>query len=259
MTTVATNIPVFTSTPEPSITPSATSTPILDIGSTLTREKDGMVMVYVPEGPFTMGSNTGSNDQRPEHTVTLDAFWIDQTEVTNAMYTLCVKAGVCDSPFRQNDPAYSRHPVNAHWDEAVAYCKLVGARLPTEAEWEKAARGIDGRAYPWGNEAPSCTLANNYGCVGDSKPVGSYPSGASPYGAYDMSGNVWEWTFDWYDVYPGGDLKASASFGKKYHVLRGGSWGYGSIVRSSVRFWFDPFNGSEFLFVGFRCARDVLP
>jgi len=197
--------PAATGTPEPpTITPTATlaSGPALGIGSTQISPKDGMVQVYVPAGSFQMGSDTGDSDEKPVHTVTLDAFWIDRTEVTNAMYALCVEAGKCSPPSssksytRDNyygDAQYNNYPViYVTWDNANAYCEWAGRRLPTEAEWEKAARGTDGRTYPWGDAAPDSTRLNYNSNVGDTTEAGKYPSGASPYGVWDMAGNVWE-------------------------------------------------------------------
>ena len=181
------------------------------IGNTWTRPADGMVMVYVPEGNFTMGT-TEKPAEQPIHQVYLDAYWIDRTEVTNALYAKCVEAGKCLPPELNNsithpsyygNPQYSDYPViYVNWKQAQAYYEWSGARLPTEAQWEKAERGTDGRLYPWGNALPTKDLENFNKIVGDTTAVGSYPSGASPYGALDMAGNVWNWTADWYgDTY----------------------------------------------------------
>jgi len=189
------------------------------IGDTWTRPTDGMVMVYVPAGEFLMGSSNADSqaqdDEKPQHTVYLDAYWIDRTEVTNAQYRRCMEAGACQEPGcwgEEDFNAPDRPAVCIIWDDVQAYAAWAGGRLPTEAEWEKAARGTDGRIYPWGNEFDASRL--NYcdrNCVQDWKdtsaddgyvetaPVGSYPSGASPYGSLDMAGNVWEWVTDWYD------------------------------------------------------------
>jgi formylglycine-generating enzyme required for sulfatase activity len=237
-------------------------------------------MVYVPDGEFTMGSDKGDNDEQPIHTVYLDAFYIDETEVTNAQYRACVEAGACNAPSRTtyyDDDDYAQHPVvHVSWNDADAYCRWAGKRLPTEAEWEKAARGTDGRTYPWGNDF-DCHKGNfddeqefnvyvvpgGPNCDGyvRTAPVGSFLAGASPYGVLDMAGNVWEWVADWYasDYYsqspdrnpPGPDSGES-------RVLRGGSW---RIVAANVRWGicstyrivFDPDSGYNI--VGFRCAR----
>ncbi len=186
------------------------------VGDTWTRPTDGAVMVCVPAGEFLMGSSDNEIDailaacsdcwresfanERPQHTVYLDAFWIDRTEVTSAQYEKCVAAGACSGRcvYPANAPA---HPILCESGWENEYATWVGGRLPTEAEWEKACRGADGRMYPWGDDAPDCTRANYQDCFdGSDAVVGSYPAGASPYGALDMHGNG-EWVADWY----GGD------------------------------------------------------
>ena len=158
------------------------------------------------------GDSTAPYDELPQYTVYLDAYWIDQTDVTNAMYAQCGAAGNCTGPHdtsshsRSNyygSSQYADYPViNVDWNQTGVYCRWAGRRLLTEAEWEKAARGTDGRIYPWRNQAPDATLANNNDHVGDTPKVGSYPAGASPNGALDLAGNVSEWVADWYgDTY----------------------------------------------------------
>jgi formylglycine-generating enzyme required for sulfatase activity len=161
--------------------------------------------VLVPAGPFTMGSNAeGEPDERPEHTRTLHAYRIDRHEVTREDYFRCVRAGRCSDAWARAGWTDPRGPVTSvSWSMAQAYCRWAGGRLPTEPEWEKAARGTDGRRFPWGNDPPTPAHAV-YGLrmnVGQPAPVGTHALGASPYGALDMAGNVWEWTATVYDPY----------------------------------------------------------
>jgi formylglycine-generating enzyme required for sulfatase activity len=231
------------------------------IGDTWTRPKDGMVMVYVPAGEFIMGSadsdSLALDDEKPQHTVYLDAFWIDKTEVTNAQYRKCVEAGKCKASrcadnARLNGDA--QPVVCVSWDDAATYAQWVGGRLPTEAEWEKAARGTDRRIFPWG-DAPDPNRANYYDTgIGTTSAVGSYPAGASPYGALDMTGNVCEWVADWYDsgyYARSPERNPTGPDSGKYRVLRGGSWDFfRRDERCASRFRFFPvlFNYN----VGFR-------
>jgi formylglycine-generating enzyme required for sulfatase activity len=268
---IPTSTPSFTMTPPPTQTPSATNTPIstatatpkLEIGSTMTGS-DGMTLLYAPAGEFTMGGDTGHNDEKPVHTVYLDAFWIDQTEVTNDMYKICVRSGKCARPSSLDYYGFTNYPVvNVNWNDAATYCSWAGRRLPTEAEWEKAARGTDGRTYPWGNEAPNDNLLNYDGHpTGGLAKVGSYPNGASPYGAYDMAGNVWEWVNDWYGKTYYQDSPSSNPLGPEsgeYRVIRGGSLNdAGSSVRVTYRNWNVPAD-EYYSSVGFRCARGTSP
>jgi len=263
--------PAATATPEPTPTIAATPTPLA--GATQVRETDGMVMVYVPAAEFAMGSESGSADELPLHTVYLDSYWIDQTEVTNAMYAQCVAAGACVAPseylmdrmtgYYSGPPAGDYPVVNMDWYMANAYCAWAGARLPSEAEWELAARGTDGRAYPWGNEAPNDDLTNYFRHVGDLQPVGSYPDAASPYGALDMAGNAWEWVNDWYSSSYYSESPADNPQGPasgEYRVARGGSWFIiEDFLRSTARL--TGFTPPEYYFIdsGFRCAFGTTP
>jgi formylglycine-generating enzyme required for sulfatase activity len=290
-----------TATPEP-----PTPTPTLGVGSTMISEIDGMEYVYVPAGEFLMGSTDddelAKSDEKPQHTVYLDGYWIARTEVTNAMFARFVaetgyrtEAEKADSgrvfkfvtaEFEETPGANWRHPrgplsnlvglnyhpvVQVSWNDAVAYCQWAGCRLPTEAEWEKAARGVDGRLYPWGNgtvraklnfadvnlEVPWADKNVNDGYT-FTAPVGSYPAGASPFGALDMAGNVWEWVADWYEIdtytqslreNPQGPDNGSM------RILRGGAWSYtAQAARTSDRSSMHPpdFRSGP---IGFRPAR----
>jgi formylglycine-generating enzyme required for sulfatase activity len=255
----------FTFTPIPPTDIPFTPTPIPAAGDVMVSEKDGMKLHYVPAGPFTMGSDNGQPNEKPAHTVTLDAFWIDETEVTNLMYKLCVAAGKCPPP--SNKGSYTRisyydgtqyveYPVTyVFWNDATAYCVWAGRALPSEAQWEKAARGPNGNTYPWGNAAPDKNLLNYNKNVGDTTQVGLYPNGKSFYGAYDMAGNVWEWVADWYDRTYYARSPSSNPLGPDSggytRVLRGGSWtDYGAGVRLSIRYFGQRSNSN----IGFRCA-----
>lgn len=249
------------------------------IGSSQISPVDGMVMMYVPAGKFTMGWNKGKQDEQPEHRVYLDAFWIDQTEVTVGQYHLCVDAGVCEHPqqgvhhlrdssemrrsYYDNEDYFDYPVIFVNYSQAQIYCEWAGRRLPTEAEWEKAARGTDGRLYPWGNEEPNARLLNFDGNIGDTTPVGNYPEGASPYGALDMAGNVWEWVQDWYDPdYYSTSPKENPKGPETglYFIERGGSFKKSERpVRSTYRHWYiPPLVGSYIVshsYDGFRCAE----
>ena len=167
--------------------------------------KDGMTQIYIPAGEFIMGSGDDLRTDNPQHRVYMDSFWMDEVEVTNAMYAKCFKVGICGHPANYDTYygiwAYRDYPVvYVNWYQADQYCHWVGRSLPTEAQWEKAARGTDGRRYPWGNRLPTPLLANfNLSMIGEPVPAFRYPLGASPYGALNMAGNVREWIADWYD------------------------------------------------------------
>lgn len=207
-------------------------------------------MVLVPAGEFWMGCNeqlqTCKPDEKPYHQVYLDAFYIDKYEVTNEQYLQCMKEGTCTPPHYNDNkcwvpsdplpklgvlPQNFRLPnqpiVCVDWFQAKTFCEWAGKRLPTEAEWEKAARGTDGRSYPWG-EGLDCARANYRDCRANvTRPVGSYPHGASPYGVLDMAGNVWEWTADWYDpnYYSSSPSRnPTGPSSAKMVTYRGGSW-----------------------------------
>jgi formylglycine-generating enzyme required for sulfatase activity len=246
-----------------------------------------MEQVYIPAGEFLMGSPGNDSlappNEKPQHTVYLDEYWIDRTEVTNGMYALCVAAGACQhindmSSYTQSsyygNSQFDNYPViKVSWNDAQAYCVWTGRRLPTEAEWEKAARGTDGRVYPWGNEGVAGNLLNfadvnldgsdsdksvNDGYA-DTAPVGNYLDGASPYGALDMAGNVAEWVADWYDENYYANSSSQNPSGPSNgisRVFRNGSWSQDSwVLRTAFRNdgTFRP--GAQLDYVGFRCAR----
>jgi formylglycine-generating enzyme required for sulfatase activity len=250
-----------------------------------------MSLLYIPAGKFTMGAinkddlfTDDTANEKPIHAVSLDAFWIDKTEITNAMYKKCVDDQSCNPPTstksHSRDSYYGNsefadYPViYVSWEAAKAYCLWAGRRLPTEAEWEKAARGDDGRKYPWGNESPGANFLNKKYQVGDTAKVGQFPDGASPYGAFDMAGNVWEWVADWYSDKYYASAPESNPLGPEsgqYHVLRGGSW------NDSFLFLDHTFNSQPvYLYyfitwrvkgnqdngafnIGFRCAMSTTP
>jgi formylglycine-generating enzyme required for sulfatase activity len=259
-----------------------------------------MVMVYVPGGEFEMGSDNDDLDymmqlckeyygdcfrgwfknEQPVHTVVLDGFWIDRTEVTNAQYQQCVEAGGCDPPAESSSPTgdlyygnstYDAYPVvYVSWYQAADYCEWADARLPTEAEWEYAARGPEGRVFPWGDTFDgtrvnycdaNCEFDWADGSVDDgygyTAPVGSYPSGASWCGALDLAGNVWEWVADWYDAAYYGRSPSQNPPGPssgQERARRGSSWHYPPDgMRSALRFGVDPDIPDNFQ--GFRCVR----
>jgi formylglycine-generating enzyme required for sulfatase activity len=262
-----------------------------------------MVMVYVPGGKFQMGSTEEEVDfamemcaaqpygncerswfenEHPAHQVTLDDFWIDQTSVTNAQYQRCVEAQVCDPPLwnssdtRQDyfgNSAFDDYPViYVNWLQADAYCEWAGARLPTEAEWEYAARGPENHIYPWGDEFDGTRL--NYcdaNCdydyadeefddgYSDTAPVGSYPGGASWCGALDMAGNVFEWTAGWLEEYTAErQVNPTGPSSGTLHPLRGDAAdGIRATARSAAHHG-EP-STRTYKYLGFRCASSTAP
>ncbi|MGC9468131.1 MAG: formylglycine-generating enzyme family protein [Anaerolineae bacterium] len=253
-------------------------------GETVTALPADADEVYVPAGQFAMGCSNDlssvkcDNDAKPIHLVYLDDFFIDRTEVSNADYAACVDAGKCRPPLDDEsvtrdpyygNPAYDDYPViHVDWWQASGYCAWRGKRLPTEAEWEKAARGTDMRLFPWGNREPDCEQANiallsGHRCVGDTTPVESYPDGASPYGAINMVGNVREWVNDLYKQYyystsPYYNPQGPDYTDKNEHLVRGGSWDDHTDVGSNVWVRIDEANIYYTEAIGFRCARDVV-
>jgi formylglycine-generating enzyme required for sulfatase activity len=215
-----------------------------------------------------IGSETGLHD------VYLDAYWIDKYEVTNAQYELCVENGACSEPLDLSsstrdsyyvNPEYADYPViNVIVPQAKDYCEWVGGSLPTEAQWEKAAHGLSEQAFPWGNDAPTCELANfNSGgepCVGDTAPVGSYPDGVSPYGAMDMAGNVTEWVLDGASLQGPGGYDVSGAINPFFvgdglcHFHRGGDWYLDTFnIRSQRRLCSQSNTLDDIYTFGFRC------
>jgi len=282
--------PAPTSTLTPSPTPRATNTPRYTPTPTPIPEEftndAGATMRLVPEGEFSMGGNDGNVDERPVHSVYLDAYYIDKYEVTNSLYEVCVNDGVCDPPQEissmtyssyYGNPQFADYPViHVNWYQAEAYCEWRGARLPTEAEWEKAARGTDQYKYPWGNSfqcrngnfddlmrLDGYVIPGGPNCDGykDTAPVGLFDGGRSPFNIYDMAGNVWEWVADWYDgnYYsdsPDKDPQGPTSGSGR--VIRGGAWDVANTknLLATRRIGYDPSTTANYL--GFRCA-DSLP
>jgi formylglycine-generating enzyme required for sulfatase activity len=245
-----------------------------DAGEERVWERDGATMVYVPAGIFLMGS-TEDNDQAdgdefPQHEVYLNGFWIDRYEVTNQQYALCVSDEVCHPPLETGsftrdsyfaDPEFVNYPVVwVNWFDANRYCEWAGKQLPTEAQWEKAARGTEAREYPWGEEPIDENRGNYGGNVGDTTEVGSYsPQGDSPYGCADMAGNVLEWVRDWYSRnYESYLDQVENPTGERFsylgaRVARGGSWIYPARrARSALRV--DRVPELQEGNIGFRCV-----
>jgi len=257
--------PTFTPAPTPAekATPvGATPTPAAPTPAAPAKLQ--VPMIAIPAGEFIMGSDR--EVERPSHTVSLPAFEIDQFEVTNEQFARFVKeTGYKTTAEKAGDSmswsAYAagkpNNPVvKVSWDDAVAYCQWMGKRLPTEAEWEKAARGTDGRLYPWGNEWASGKANTKEAGYRGTTITGSFPGGASPYGVMDMAGNVAEWTSDWFQPYPGypGGDSAAQFFGQKYRVIRGGGWfSDKEMVRTTTRSCSSVDLANDD--VGFRCAR----
>lgn len=257
-------------------------------GDEETASADGMAQVYVPGGKFQMGGVDGDaqDDEKPAHFVTIGPFWLDKHEVTNAMYQLCVAAGVCNPPraFKSEsresyygNKDFADYPVVfVNWNDAKTYCEWAGRRLPTEAEWEYAARGsADFRRFPWGDQSPDNSLANYDFIVRDTTRVGNYPKGASPFGALDMSGNVWEWVSDFYEPNyysqageqnPTGPNSAGPNGPRR--VIRGGSWadnfkdlrvsnrGYALAPDLTADSRSEAYAGEGNSHIGFRCAAN---
>jgi eukaryotic-like serine/threonine-protein kinase len=237
------------------------------------RDSQGVTMRLVPAGEFMMGRESYAD--APPHRVYLDSFYMDATEVTNLLYQKCVDANICTPPHDLGsdsrptyfgDTEFQYYPViNVDWYQANTFCEWRGARMPTEAEWEKAARGTDGRIFPWGDEAPDCQKVNYhpdyskrpwYRCVGDTKPVRNYASGVSPYGLYEMTGNVNEWVADWYGetYYQNSPYNNPLGWETgQYKVFRGGSWA--SYPETYNRNWNKPEVWS--VVIGFRCAESI--
>lgn len=230
-----------------------------ELGDTL-QWVDGSLLVYIPPGEFIMGHGGEDN---PEHETYLDGFWIYRTEVTHRMYLRCMLMGECSPPPADTslpdlgDPALADLPVvGVRWDQADNYCRFVAGLLPTEAQWEKTARGFEGDIYPWGNAEPNCGLLNFNDCLGKTSSVIEYPQGASPYDVLDMAGNVFEWVADWYqvDYYDQSPFEnpLGPEFGEVRSV-RGSSFETGSEqVSSALRFFLNPEEHRADL--GFRCV-----
>ena len=230
-------------------------------------EQNGMI--EIPAGSFIMGSNLGAPDESPQHRIELNLYWIDKFEVTTGLYKACVNAEVCPEAAMTAGCNSGRddrleHPINCvSWDQATTYCLWQAKRLPTEAEWERAARGEDGRSYAWGEDFPSAQLLNFNNNVGATVPVGTYPLGVSFYGLHNMGGNVQEWTADYFasDYYAQSpEQNPQGPDSGTLRVGRGASWKLGvplEVLTTTVRAALVP-NTIENS-VGFRCASDMAP
>ena len=291
--------PTSTASPVPTATqvpPTPTPTPTVAapvIPENRTNRKDGADLVYIPEDTFTMGLTTeqvaylrgfcsapGCEElyraSSPAHQVTVGPYWIYRTEVSNAMYALCVADGACTPPAKHSsathtnyygNPQYADYPVTrVSWYQARDYCRWAGGRLPTSAEWEFAARGKDARLFPWGNAFPNANRANLNDWYGDLLPVEAFADSTSPFGLLNMTGNVWEWVQDWYseDYYatntnwdhPTGPAVGDTKNGAMLKVGRGGNyWIKEAISSVAIQDWDDP--SSAGIGVGFRCVVDV--
>ena len=231
--------------------------------------RDNAEMVFIPAGTFIMGSDDADalTDSRPAHEVYLSDYWIDKYEVTNAQFARCVESGYCYEPRDLSSAAHDDYYANqsfadypvihVDWNQARAYCSWAGKRLPTEAEWEKAARGDRSFTYPWGNDLPlKVPMQIGMFGTGDTAPADAFSEGASPYGVYNMGGNVWEWTADQYDPYyysksPSEDPK-SVTGGNDY-VIRGFSWAY-PFARYEIYVRNSSYILNHTYDLGFRCA-----
>lgn len=292
------NTPAAPETQSPVLqVPTATFDPppaLAESGQIWISPADDMALVFIPAGHFWRGSRDdygfADPDERPQRKLIMAAFWMDQFEVSNAQYAMCVDAGACTPPLASgsathneyfNDPHYDSYPViNVNWYQAETYCEWVGRRLPTEAEWEKAARGKDARRYPWewvssiqdslgrtrlnfcdkNCPLPQQNVSYDDGFA-DTAPTGSFPAGNSPYDVFDMAGNVWEWTADWYASKYYQDAPEQNPPGPdsgSMRVIHGGSWmesafnGSLHIFRAANRSWQDPAAAAHNL--GFRCS-----
>lgn len=237
-------------------------------------------MILVPAGPFTMGSDKVDTEQQgaefgsakpwyldehPEHQVTLPNYFIDRFEITNNQFKRFIDASRAHPPeIWEGDTypkGYGNYPITGvSWHEASHYCNWAGKRLPTEAEWEKAARGIDRLEFPWGDDFDPKKANTGASGIGHLLPVGSYPEGISPFGAYDMSGNAWEWVEDWYQPYPGSDDQNN-KYGQKSKVFRGGGYGGGGGHYALPLFYRTAYRSSippdeSYMDLGFRCVKD---
>jgi formylglycine-generating enzyme required for sulfatase activity len=235
------------------------------------RAEPGPAMITIPGGTFLMGATDGQPDEQPVTRVTLSRFSIDRTEVTVAAYRACVEAGKCTVPAIVGECNWGKtgrdnHPINCiDWYQATTFCGTRGARLPTEAEWEFAARGKDGRKYPWGNAEPDASRGH-WNATEGTGPVGQHPAGASPFGVQDMAGNVWEWVENTYEGYVGGSLtnphhpptaQAAQPYPNQvYGLSRGGGWStpFAARLRAARRTTVN-FLANRFNYLGFRCAR----